>query len=213
MIRRFVLALAVLILILARAGQVRAETITFSEISSQPVDGLTFRGVTYAFTGSDGLPSQDAFFNATGPGQLNFVQDPVLSGTASGTLKLTFATPTSKLSFGAALNIFDKVESAVRVQLFDKSLRSIGTFDVDTDPVAVFSESQFKYSGTPVSQAVLKFSDPVPPTRFAIDNLTYNFRSDVINEVPEPTSLTLFFTGTVALLFRARCRRPPANTA
>jgi hypothetical protein len=138
---------------------------------------------------------------------LNFVKDPVLEGTATGTLKLTFANPTTKLSFGAALNVFDQIDTAVNVQLFDSSKTSLGTFHVDTHPAAVFSEGEFNYEGKGVAEAVLTFSNPTPPVRFALDNLVYNTATipdDGVNEVPEPASLTLLFTGSALLLLRAR---------
>ncbi|HXG64727.1 MAG TPA: DUF11 domain-containing protein [Blastocatellia bacterium] len=154
-------------------------TLTFDELPIQPVNGLSFMGVTFGFT-VNGAPSDDARYNAGGPVQTRYVQDPSLEGDANGILTLTFEAPVSPLRFGVALNSGLTLSPGCTVQLFNASSQLIGTFPVNTAPTSeetFFTEAQFNYSGAPASRAVISFSTtreaPVSP-RFAIDNLTFN---------------------------------------
>ena len=154
----------------ARAQQII--TLTFDELPFQPVDGLSFMGVTFGFT-INGQPSQDANYHSFGPGRIRYVQDPSLEGNAAGTLTLDFDTPTQLLEFGLAINNFGGAFArGFSVELFD-DLGSLGIFNVATAPVVIFSESRFNYEhGRPVSRAVITFNTDVAQ-RFALDNLTF----------------------------------------
>jgi len=80
-----------------------AITLNFSELPNQPVDDLSYMGVTFRFA-VGGTPSFDAYYNSTGPGTTVFLEDPSLEGNAEGILTLEFAPePTDKLQFGVAL--------------------------------------------------------------------------------------------------------------
>ena len=73
----------VAVFLLPASAQAAKETVTlrFTELPLQPIDGVTINGLTFGFT-IDGAPSPTgAFYNAQGPGQITFVQDPSLSGT------------------------------------------------------------------------------------------------------------------------------------
>lgn len=102
-------------------------TLNFSEVATQPVDGLTVNGITFTFT-VGGFTSLDALYNtASGPGTTALFQPPNLEGDASGILRLDFATPTSSLSFDFGLFSVGFVGVGGTVQIFDPSLTQIGS--------------------------------------------------------------------------------------
>src|SRR5262249_35688080 len=150
----------------------RIVTLTFDELPFQPIDGLSFMGVTFGFT-INGQPSQDANYHSFGPERIRYVQDPSFEGNAAGSLTLDFDTPTPLLEFGLAISNFGGAFArGFSVELFD-DLGSLGTFNVATAPVVFFSESRFNYEhGRPVSRAVVTFNSDVAQ-RFALDNLTF----------------------------------------
>lgn len=173
-----------------------AVTLTFDELHMQPVDSLSYMGVTFGFK-VGGSPSPDAYYNAIGPGSITYLQGSTLEDNAAGILILDFAPiPTDKLQFGVALSTFEHVTSAYIVELFDKSLVSLGSFSEDTHPFVLWSEDQFTYSGTPVRRAVIDFNEQVA-TRFALDNLTYD-------PVPAPDAVLL---GSIGVIFVGWLRR------
>ena len=162
---------------------------TFDELPFQPIDGLSFQGVTFDFQ-IDGNESLDAYYHSFGPGDLVTVQDPSLTGSSTGILTLDFAVPTPTLQFGAALNTGDPLSPGFVVELFAAPLQSLGTIPVDTtsDTNSLgFSEAQFDYSGTPIARAVIDFADP--PGSFAVDNLTYF--------IPEPSAAAIVLFGFI----------------
>jgi hypothetical protein len=180
-----------------------AVTLTFDELPTQPVNGLSYKGVTFGFT-IGGSPSTDAQYGAVGPGDIMFLQDKTLEGNAAGVLTLDFAQPTDTLQFGIALNSFDPVVPAYSVQLFDASSAPLATLSANTYPLVVWSEDLFSYSGTPISRAVIGFNNQAA-TRFAMDNLTHNSVGD-IDPVPAPGAILLcsIGVGLVSWLKRRR---------
>jgi len=159
-----------------------AVTLTFDELPTQPVHCLNYNGVTFGFT-VGGSPSTDAVYNDIGPGLITYLQDSSLEGDAAGILTLNFDMPTDQLEFGVALNTFTAAKPGYFVQLFDKSLVSLGIFSADTNPLMIWSEGRFTYSGTPISRAAIGFNNQVA-SRFALDNLTFN-------PVPAPGAVLL----------------------
>jgi hypothetical protein len=159
-----------------------AVTLSFDELPKQPVHGLNYKGVTFGFT-VGGSPSTDAVYNDIGPGLITYLQDSSLEGNAAGTLTLDFDMPTDQLAFGVALNTFSAARPGYVVQLFNKSLVSLGIFSEDTNPLMIWSEGLFTYSGTPVSRAVIGFNHQIA-NRFAFDNLKFN-------PVPAPGAVLL----------------------
>lgn len=150
-----------------------ATTLTFDELPFQPVDGLSFSGVTFGFT-VGGASSPDASYNSGGPGLLTFVQDPSLEGTTGGILTLDFEVPTCDLSFGLALNTFGPVTPGAVVDLYDGGGILLGSEAVDLDSIVLVSEGLFTWTGNaPVARAVIGF-DFNAADRFALDNLSYN---------------------------------------
>lgn len=183
-IRRFIGRTGILVLLVAlaallgstgvSAGNPEAGSIqrlTFDELPFQPVDRLSFRGVTFNFTvGSS--PSLDANYNSGGPGQLVFVQDPSLEGNATGVLTLTFNEPTNVLAFGAALARGGTLRTGFTVELFAPDGHSRSITAVRTRSLRGFTEGRFSYTGLAVKRAVIQFNLYVAP-RFAFDNLSY----------------------------------------
>jgi hypothetical protein len=174
-----------------------AATLTMNELPFQPVNGLSFGGVTFTFT-IGGIGSTDANYNGTGPGIGTWVQDPTLEGNAAGVLRLDFAVPTSGMSFGIARSVAAPLTPGVSVDLFSPSLTYLGTINQNTTVPTTFSEAQFS-TGLTISRAVLSFPSSGTATRFALDNLTYS--------VPEPSAVGLALIGLTCLGFKARFSR------
>lgn len=187
-----------ILLVLMSAGAANAAfTLTFDELPTQQIDGLSYSGITFGFK-VGGSPSTDAIYNGIGPGNLTYLQDPSLEGTTAGILTLDFSTPTDQLEFGVALNSYNAVSTAYVVKLYDSSYTPIGTFTGNTSPLVLWSEGLFTYSGTRVRRAVIGFNDQAAG-RFALDNLT-------INPIPAPGAVLLgsFGLGLVNWLRRRR---------
>ena len=177
-----------------------AVTLTMGELPNQPVNALSFSGVTFHFT-IGGIGSTDASYNAINGGIEHFVQDPSLEGNSTGVLTLDFAAPTSGLQFGVARSIIGPLSPGLQVSLFDAGLAPLGSFNVNTTVFTNFSEGQFT-SALTIGRAVLTFPNAVGAARFAIDNLTFT-------PVPEPAIPTLAVAGLLA--FRAPRRRSLRN--
>ena len=172
-----------ILLVLMLTGEANAAfTLTFDELPTQPVDGLSYMGVTFGFK-VGGISSTDAIYNSIGPGTLTYLQDPSMEGTTAGILTLDFSTPTDQLEFGVALNSYYAATPAFVVRLYDASYTPIGTFTENTSPLVLWSEGQFTYSGTLVRRAVIGFNEQAAG-RFALDNLT-------INPIPAPGAVLL----------------------
>lgn len=195
--RFFRVSLVLLLLGAWCAAGASATTLTFDELPFQPVNGLSYQGVTFGFT-VGGADSNDAFYRSFGPGQLATVQDPSLAGDAAGVLTFDFQRPTATLQFGVALNTADALSPGYSVELFDASLASLGVIPVDmpapADPLG-FSEALFSYDGAPVARAVIDFADGL--SSFGLDNLTYQ-------QIPEPSALILTVLGLGLLVFPPR---------
>jgi len=188
-IKKKLAAFCILSLVMSAGAANANTTLTFDELATQQVDGLSYNGVTFGFT-VGGVSSSDALYNTIGPGNLLYLQGAVLEGTSYGTLTLDFDSPTSLLQFGLSMNSYDPETAAYKVQLFDTSLTSIGIFTNDTTTPKLWTEDLFSYSGTLISRAVIDLNEQVAG-RFAIDNLTYN-----TNTVPAPGAILLAGIGT-----------------
>jgi len=175
-------AICILFILMSAGAANAAFTLTFDELPTQPVNGLSYSGVNFSFR-VGGLPSTDAIYHGIGPGTLTYLQDPTLEGTTAGILTLDFSTPTDMLEFGVALNSYYAATPAYVVKLYDPSYALIGTFSGNTSPLVLWSEGQFTYSGTMVSRAVIGFNGQAA-SRFALDNLT-------INPIPAPGAVLL----------------------
>ncbi len=174
--------ICILLVLMSTGAANAAFTLTFDELPTQPIDGLSYMGITFGFK-VGGSPSTDAIYNGIGPGTLTYLQDPSMEGTTAGILTLDFSTPTDQLEFGVALNSYYDATSAYVVKLYDSSYALIGTFTGNTSPLVLWSEGQFTYSGTRIRRAVIGFNEQAA-SRFAIDNLT-------INPIPAPGAVLL----------------------
>jgi hypothetical protein len=182
--RRFGLVLTILALLpfafsAPALGAKPLTTLTMDELPLQPVDGLSFNGVTFGFQ-IGGAPSTDAHYHAFGPGTTTFVQDPSLEGNPNGTLTLSFDQPTTVLEFGIARSCFCTLTPGISVELFKPGAanRSRGVMTMTTSPVVSFSEAHFSYSGPAVKTAVITFPSAGIALRFALDNLTFHQGED-----------------------------------
>jgi hypothetical protein len=158
----------------ALPAQAVDRTLTMDELLFQPIDGLSYAGVTFHFT-VNGLPSIDAHYNSGGPGQITYVQDPSIEGDASGILQVDFAQPTPYVGFGVAISSFNSLSPGFSVGVYDDTMILVGQFDVDTLPLISFTEGQFTYTGSLVSRIVVTFNhSALGGPRFAFDNLNYD---------------------------------------
>src|SRR5258707_2344898 len=163
-----------------------ATTLTMDELPFQPVNGLFFNGVTFHFS-IGGNPSLDANYNTGSGGNEQYVQDPALEGNSSGTLTLDFASQTTGLQFGVARSFSGAMTPGLQVSLFDGSLNSLGTFNLNTSVFFTFSEGHFNSSLT-IGRAILTFPHAADAPRFAIDKLPFT-------PVPEPSMVSLLGIG------------------
>jgi hypothetical protein len=151
-------------------------TLRFNEVPFQPVNGLDVKGAQFSFF-IGGSPSTDAHYNAFGPGQGVFVQDPSLEGNSLGALVIDFPALTPFLSFGLARSTLAALNPGATVLLFDQNGNLIGSFPLNTavQPGGIFSEGLFSYNNpaVPVRRAVILFPSADIAPRFALDNLTY----------------------------------------
>jgi len=200
MIRVFVCAMVVLLLA-SSAAWTAPVTLTFDEYLNIPVNGMTVKGVTFGFTGGDATYGTEA-----GPGPVaGFFNPPDLEGSTSGTLTMSFADPTTSLSFSGSLNNAEMIfiSPAFYLALFGPTSQLIGNFtmDVARQPNdGLYPVGQFSYSGSLVSRVVVTFNSAVAP-RFAIDNLTYD------GVIPEPSTVLALLCGVAGmggLLWRRR---------
>lgn len=145
----------------------------FDEVDFQSVDGLAVSGVTFKYV-EKGNPSTEAFYASYGPGVLNFLSDPSLTGNADGVLTLKFAAPTSVVEFGLALSTASPLKPGALITLKDAggSLLEARPLDTVAKDALSFSEGLFQYQGPAVSEVEIDLQ--LDQGSFALDNLIYN---------------------------------------
>jgi len=155
------------------AGSASAVTLTFDELATQPVQGLTTNGIGFGFTVGT-QTSQDAVYNRPGPAGTSVLSGAVLEGDARGILTPTFPTPTPVLGFGVALTASTGLSPGLTVQLLGPAGQALGTSSVNTAARGGFNEARFDFSDGLLGRAIIDFNDALlaSPQRFAIDNLT-----------------------------------------
>jgi hypothetical protein len=150
-----------------------AVTLSFDELATQPVQGLSTNGVSFGFTVGT-QTSQDAVYNRPGPTSSGVVSGAALEGDARGVLTLNFSSPTPVLNFGVALTAPTSLTPGLTVRLLGPGAQAISTQSLNTISAGSLSEGSFNFSGALLSSAVIDFNDGLltSPFRFAIDNLT-----------------------------------------
>ena len=176
------------------------ETLEFDEIPFRSVNDLEFAGVAFQYQ-IDGSDSNEAFYNSFGPGTLQFVDDPSLTGDARGVLSLEFDRPTAVLEFGVAVNSPVALTPGATVELFNANQETISTEQVDLLLLSGnlgFAENLFEHSGEAVKRFTISFATT---GSFALDNL-------VFRRIPEPVSLhSLALLGILMWMGRRGKRR------
>jgi hypothetical protein len=209
---------------LAAAAPACAVTLTFDELATQPVQGLSTNGVTFGFTVGT-QTSQDAVYNRTGPTGARVVSGAALEGDARGVLTLNFTSPTPVLNFGVALTAPSSLTPGLTVRLLGPGAQAISIQSLNTTATGSLSEGTFNFSGTLLSSAVIDFNEGLltSPFRFAIDNLTIQLGTSLPgtgtgaspeagagsgNAVPAPPVVALAGIGLFAMgLVRRRSRK------
>lgn len=187
------------LLLLLASTQLWAEpiTLTFTELSARPANGVSVAGLTFGYT-INGQGSTQAVYGATIPGSTNNVKPPALVGSTQGVLTLDFVGITTALSFGIAFNSFNTLNPGVTLQLIDGSLKPLSTVAIRTLSTTSFTEALFSLSNTQVGRAVLTFNQNV--STFALDNLSFN-------AIPEPAALILLGSGLAVLAALTKQRK------
>lgn len=171
-------------------GSLQAQLITFSELTTRPVNGVTVNGVTFSFTGS-GEPG--IFGDPNGPSQpMAYVNKPWLTGGTTGAfLTMQFSQPISSLRFGYALNtnVGGSVTNAMNVSLYSPSSLFLGTTSYNATSVLWSAEGLYnQIFATPVARVVLQFSSSYTffgwEPLFGVDNISYTRAA--LTPVPEP---------------------------
>jgi hypothetical protein len=175
-----------------------AVTIRFYELPPQPVDGLSFQGVTFFYTLGT-APSTEAVFGSFGPQETVFTQAPSLEGNARGSLWVLFNRPTSFLVFGLVRSYFGMLPQGAVVDLFDGSFSFIArkTVPVSSYGTSPFFPGQPSYSENvfnlppattpPVRLVRIVFPQADLAPRFVLDNLSYDIPSGpFITSTPSP---------------------------
>lgn len=197
-----------------------AVTLTFAELPTQPVQGLSTSGISFGFAVGT-QTSADAVYNRPGPTGSRFVSGAVLEGDARGVLTLGFASPTPVLSFGVALTAPSSLTPGLTVRLLGPGAQTIGTQSLNTTAAGLLSEGSFNFSGALLSSAVIDFNEGLlaSPFRFAIDNLTFQPGASLPGAdagvpgagtgtaVPAPPAIALAGIGLVAMGFVRRTSR------
>ena len=186
-----------LALILVSSVVANTVTLTMDEVPLQPINGLTVSkgGENFTFSNRWGI----LLYNSSGPGNVTFVQDPSIQGTAAP-FGIAFSDPVFSIQFGLAESSLSSIAPLATVELYYNSLVPFATMSFNSSLVDPFAEGQFNYSGGPVSNILIW---PNAGPALAFDNLT-------VNTVPEPSSF-LTLAGAAALaaarIFKQRHRR------
>jgi hypothetical protein len=175
------------------AGSAHADAIIdFSTLPNESVDGVSADGVTFGYT-EQGYSSPEAFFdypttNYAGAAQTQLVGPYALFGYADGVLTMDFAAPVSTIDFAVALTTNAADTDGATVSVYDTNGALIATSDVATNPLVLFSEGSFTYSGADASSVSVSF-DSSAAGDFALGSVT----------VPEPDSIAVLALGLFGL--------------
>ena len=174
----------------------------------QEATSVTGLGVTFGFSVAGSCSDWSTacygdMMGTSGMGLLT-ISDPVLDGPGDGILTLTFAQPSTLLSFDVVLGLTSGETHGVSVALSGPDYSGPPVLYGATNPQGIMelSAGSFSYnSGSVFTQATLTFANG--SSTFAIDNLAFT-TADV--GVPEPGSWILAMSG-VLLVGLSRIRR------
>ena len=195
-------AIACLLLVLHLQAAAQLVILTMDDLPTQRLNGLVHpEGVSFEFTEA-GVGSANATYNASGPGELAYVQDPSIEGVDCGVVTMTFQRPTEELGFGLALSS----TGTGKVSLFDADGSELPPIIIEAEP-SMFDpdilELRFEYRGQRIRRSSIEFlCNGLVPGRFALDNLTFF--------VPEPHTGLPFVLAILLVALRGRQSRKMA---
>src|SRR5215475_6823306 len=109
-------------LLFASANTARAAfstIITFDELSERPLDGVSLKGVTFHFNGSNSFFPQGLFGTTQlSYGETTLMSAPWAAGSSDGELSIDFSVPVVALSFDAGLTTTAPLPDGYQVRLF-----------------------------------------------------------------------------------------------
>jgi hypothetical protein len=176
--------------------------INFGELAMQNANGVSIDGAAFGYSGPEGT---EAIYGYSLGIPTENLSDPVLYGATAGTLTVSFAGPTTIVSFDIVLGTAASVEDGYNVDLSDGGT-DVFSQSYDVDPEVILAEDVFSYSGAPIDLLTLTFpntvdSDSNQVASFAIDNLTFDPPA-----TPEPGAVSLLTIGLLTLGAFARLR-------
>jgi hypothetical protein len=184
------------------AALAATQTLQMDELEFSSVTELSVHGVRFGFQ-ENGVASTDAYFNASGPGSLTYVDENVLEGTSAGILSVHFPEPLISLSFGLALSTVEPQMHGATITILGTSGETLSSSTLDFIPLVSYSEVWFHQDVLRASGLRIAFADP--QLRFALDKLTYTTLDTA--PVPEPSALGLLLGAGAGLICAQKSRR------
>lgn len=165
------------------------------EVGFSSVNSLSLGILHFQFK-ENGILSPDAYINAGGPGNLTYLDESVIEGTAAGVLDLQFSVPITHLSFGLALSTVEPIAKGASITALNAYGDVLSKSSIDFLPLISYSEAWFKQDFDGATEISIEFTEPA--LRFAMDTLSYT--NAQASPIPEPSALGLLIGACSALL-------------